>query len=435
MDCTRLYCEALKEYSCDLHFHGLYAGGVSDKMLIPVIAEQAKAKGLELVCTGDIQHAKWIEHVRESILEEENGVFTDNESNANFIISTEVETNDRVHSLAYFPDFQAAEQFREKIRKFGSLDCTMCGRPKLRLKPEQVAEIAFDLGAIIGPSHAFTPYTGMYAHYDSVEAAYGGQAKKIDFIELGLSADTYFADLIGKNHNYTFLSSSDAHSPWPHRLGREFNRIKLAKPDFKSLKRALHEREERLVTLNAGLDPREGKYHCSACNSCYAKYSPEDSKRMEWRCPKCGGSIKKGVRDRIMELADHKNEIHPSFRPDYVHILPLAEIIQLSLGLANPASEKVQEKWRQFVQALGNEIKVLLEAKPEELFAVDKKIAEYVLAFRNGWVLYVPGGGGNYGKPIICLSEKEFELKKIGMKEELGCEGRKSGGQKILSEF
>ncbi|MFA4907338.1 MAG: phosphotransferase, partial [archaeon] len=178
----------------------------------------------------------------------------------------------------------------------------------------------------------------------------------------------------------------------------------------------------------------EGKYHCSACNSCYAKFSLAEAGKLGWKCPNCNGAIKKGVRDRIMELANHKEEIHPDFRPDYSRLLPLAEIIQLSMGIASPTNEKVQAKWKEYIDAFGTEINVLVEAKAEDLLCTDKSSAESILAFRNGWVHYIPGGGGNYGKPIICLSQREFDLKKIEMKSELGC-GSKKSAQKSLAEF
>ena len=49
------------------------------------------------------------------------------------------------------------------------------------------------------------------------------------------------------------------------------------------------------------------------------------------RCP-CGGLIKKGVKDRISDIAKWDEPQHPEFRPKYTHILPLAEIISLVHG-------------------------------------------------------------------------------------------------------
>lgn len=37
---------------------------------------------------------------------------------------------------------------------------------------------------LIGPAHAFTPWTGMYKSFNSIYDCY---EKKVDFVELGLS--------------------------------------------------------------------------------------------------------------------------------------------------------------------------------------------------------------------------------------------------------
>ncbi|MDD5163343.1 MAG: TIGR00375 family protein [Candidatus ainarchaeum sp.] len=424
----------MKEYNCDLHFHGLHSGGVSKNMLLPVIAEQAKLKGLDVCGTADITHAKWLEHVKENIVEEENGVFKSRQFETFFIVQTEIQCKDLVHNLVFLPDLASAENLREKIKPFGILDSWGCGRPRIRISSKQLAEMVFDCGGTIGPAHAFTPYFSVYAHFDSMEKCYSELSKKIFFIELGLSADSYFADLIKDNHNYSFLTCSDAHSPWPHRIGREFTRIKMKKPCFKELEKALREKEEKLITLNAGLDPREGKYHRTACNACFTRYSFEQAVQLKWKCQKCGSIIKKGVRDRILELAELKEETHPDFRPKYLHLLPLAEIIQFSFGAKNPETDSVQAAWKQFVEKFGNEINALVDAGEEELRKVDEKIAENIIAFRKGLVQYVPGGGGNYGKPIICKTKEEFERigKEIEKNLNFSLQEKK---QKKLGEF
>ena len=248
-----------------------------------------------------------------------------------------------------------------------------------------------------------------------VKGCAGAIADKNHFIELGLSAGSYFADLIAENHNYSFLSSSDAHSPWPNRIGREFNRIKWGKPTFGNLVKALKERDDKAITLNAGLDPREGKYHRTACNACYAKYSVKQAERFKWKCVRCKGEIKKGVKDRILELATFSNETHPSFRPNYLHLLPLAEIIQIAFDVKQVNSQKVQSRWRDIVERFGNEISVLVDTPIVEIAEVDKAVSGKIEAFRNGFVLYDAGGGGKYGTPFICDNEREFEIKKAEM--------------------
>ncbi len=421
----------MKSYNCDLQLHGKFAAGVSKSMEIPVIAQQSKLKGLDVLVTADIFHKKWFEHVKENIVEETNGVFCDKNNNAHFIIGGEVEDNKRIHHLLYLPDLQSAVQLREKFFAFGNLDCSLCGRPKLRLSAEQIAKKVEEVGGIFGPAHSFTPYTGIYAFFDSAKEAYGQMGEKLLFIELGLSADTFFADKISENHKYVFLSSSDAHSPWPNRIGREFNRIKMNKPDYKSLVLALKNREEKMVELNVGLNPMEGKYHKTACNECFEQYSLEQAKQLNFKCIKCGSQIKRGVRDRIEMLADTKKETHPNFRPPYLHSLPLAEIIQLSTGAKNVNSQLVQSKWKDLVERFETEIKVLVDASIKEITEVDAQTAKKIDSFRKGFVHYIPGGGGKYGIPIICDNEQEFEK----VKKELAEKEKSKKGQKTLQEF
>ncbi len=426
--------DEVREFNADLHFHGLYSGGVSKNMLLPVIAEQAKLKGLDICSTADITHAKWLEHVKQELVEESNGVFKHKQFDTFFIVGTEVECMNRIHHLIFFPDIAAAEKFREQLKPHALLDCFGCGRPRVRLTAEQVAQKAVDCGAIIGPAHAFTPYFSVYAHFDSVQTAYGSMGKEINFIELGLSADSYFADLIKENHNYQFLTASDSHPPWPYRIGREFIRLKMKEPSFKELRKALEEKEEARITLNVGLDPREGKYHMTACSKCFAQYALDDAVKLKWNCPECKGAIKRGVRDRILMLADFKEETHPKFRPPYMHSVPLAEIIQIALDVEGINTTTVQSMWRDFVERFGNEINALVDAPIAELSEVNPRVAQKISAFRNGWVHYIAGGGGNYGKPVICNSKEEFEKKGAELLQEQK-EKKNFAGQKTLGEF
>jgi uncharacterized protein (TIGR00375 family) len=411
----------MQEFDCDLHFHGCYAMAVSKFMKINIIAEQAQKKGLHIVGTADTLHKKWFkEEIQPNLIEEENGVFKHKKFDTNFIIQTEIWCNDNIHYVVFWPDFQAMLSSREKLKKFSPMmDKIGGGRPRINLTAKQTAEIVIDSGGMIGAAHAFTPYFGIYGKYNSIQQAFGELTKKIHFLELGLSADTKMADKIEDHKNYAFLSNSDSHSPWPFRIGREFNRIKMKKPSFKELKKALMEREEKLITLNVGLNPKEGMYHCTACNACYSKYSLKDAKKLKWKCS-CSGRIKKGVKDRIKELSSEKAKA-PSIRPEYVHMLPLAEIIATAEKIKNLRAKKIQKIWKKFVDNFGTENKALIDASIEELKKVHEPTAERIEAFRKGYVIYIPGGGGTYGKPIICLTEKEFNQTKTKNLKEINC--------------
>ena len=138
----------------------------------------------------------------------------------------------------------------------------------------------------------------MYAYFDSVSACYG--SAKIDFLELGLSADSSYGAAIPDLYGIPFLTNSDAHSPYPDKLGREFNRLRLRGPTAKDVVAAIRAGD---VSMNAGFFPEEGKYNRTACTRCYEQYSLEDAVRHQWKCPADGGIIKKGVADRAKELS------------------------------------------------------------------------------------------------------------------------------------
>jgi uncharacterized protein (TIGR00375 family) len=422
----------MKEFNCDLHFHGPQSSGVSKFMEIPVIAKQSELKGLNVVSTSDILNEKWFNHVKKFLIEEENNVFKARDSKTNLIIGTEVNCNKRVHHLIYLPSLESALDLKNSMKGKAIFDSWGCGRPTIRLSAKEIAEKVRDAGGIIGPAHAFTPYYSIYAHFNSLKELYESEEKFIYFMELGLSADTNLADLISENHKYSFLTNSDSHSPWPNRIGREFTRIKMIKPNFINLKKALKEKEEKLISLNVGLNPKEGKYHLTACQSCYANYSLKQAYELNFKCIKCGKDIKKGVKDRVNELKNLNKGIHPAFRPEYMHSIPLSEIIQNAFKVKNVNSVKVQSNWRELIDVFGNEINVLVDASIQEISKINSVIAEYINAFRNGLIVYEAGGGGNYGIPHICKTKKELMEKE---KELMEKEKNKVVGQKLLSEY
>jgi PHP family Zn ribbon phosphoesterase len=90
--------------------------------------------------------------------------------------------------------------------------------PHVRLDGATIAGHVHRFGGLIGPAHAFTPWTAMYAYHDSLEDCYGDLAPYVPFVELGLSADTNYADRIAELKDLTFLTNSDAHAPNPQRL-------------------------------------------------------------------------------------------------------------------------------------------------------------------------------------------------------------------------
>lgn len=419
------------EIDADLHLHGLHSGGVSDRMEIPVIAEQAAIKGLDLVGTGDCLNPAWRDHIRQTTDDLGNGVF-DAENGTAFLATCEVEDQNRIHHLLIFPSLDAAEDVHKVFSRFSD-DIDSEGRPRLDATGERIAQVCEEYGVLIGPAHAFTPWTAIYKEFDSLVGCYGNTTDYLSFLELGLSADTQHADAITEQHRLTFASFSDAHSPWPHRLGREFTRFEVQDVSFREIKKAFERSGGRRTTLNAGFDPREGKYHCTACIDCYQKYAVEQAEERDWRCEECGGRIKKGVKDRIAALSDTEKGKSPDFRPEYVHLLPLSEIIKNVVGHSSPTTKTVQNIYDRFQDRFASEIQILTSADISALKEVNREVGEAVERFRSGGIIMVPGGGGDYGEIIIPSDKDEKERIEENRKDELECRYRPS--QETLDEF
>ncbi|HHQ44985.1 MAG TPA: TIGR00375 family protein [Candidatus Altiarchaeales archaeon] len=408
----------MKNFDIDFHVHSKYSGGVSDSMTIPNIASQSDLKGLDCVATGDCLHKGWLKHIEANLSDVGGGVYSAGGAECRFIMQTEVEDEKRVHHLILLPSIESAQTLREKIQKHcKNIDAD--GRPNVRLNGEQIAGLVLEVGGLMGPAHAFTPWTAVYKEYDSLKDCYGEHLDKVSFLELGLSADTNMADRIQELQDISFLSNSDCHSPWPHRLGREFNRLEMEKLSFGEIEKALKRVGGRRISMNVGLNPVEGKYHMTACTRCYMLFKWEDALALRKRCPECGGLIKRGVCQRLEELASWSEPHHPPHRPPYLHILPLAEVISLAIGVKTLTSRKIQDSWKNLVGEFGSEISILLDVDPAEIKKVDVNVGSIIEKFRSGRIYYRPGGGGRYGTPSLTAVKTEYW-------------GR---GQKTLKEF
>jgi len=381
----------------------------SNRMELPVIAGEAFKKGVQLVGSGDCLHPAWRSELKRLDREGDLLVLDD----TYFIPTVEVEDLNRVHHLILVPSLSKVDELYEHFEAY-SPNINDDGRPSVNLTGEEIAEIARDSESLIGPAHAFTPWTAMYAYHDSLSECYGDLTDYISFVELGLSADTAYADRISEMHRLTFLTNSDAHSPWPNKLAREFTRFEVKTISFEEVTKAILREGGRCPTLNIGFFPQEGKYNESACIRCFKHYTLRDAVGLSWKCG-CGGRIKKGVRDRVEELAD--TSAHPEHRPPYLRIFPLSEIITMALGHSSPNTKTVQAAWNKLIEAFGSEVKVLVDARLESIDFVDERILEAIKVFRENRVILHPGGGGKYGRI------------------ELPTTAEKSIGQASLSDF
>lgn len=336
-----------------------------------------KEKGITVLGSGDALHSGWRAYWDDFPAD----------SSVQIVPTAEVEDSDRVHHLILMETFVEFERL-EALLTPHSRDIATNGRPRVRLRGEEIAGMVHRLGGLIGPAHAFTPWTSLYASFDHLSGCYGEELP--DFLELGLSADNSYAAGIPDLAGIPFLSNSDAHSPDPLRIGREFFAINPANLSAGSV---LEEIRKGRILMNSGFFPEEGKYNRTACVRCYRQFTLGDAVAYLWKCPDDGGRIKKGVADRARELSSGR----PGERPPYLHLLPLAQVIQVLEGTSSPRTKKVQKRYRRLITLFGDEIAILADLPAEELAKCDPEVARAVRALREGDVVLHPGGGGRYG--------------------------------------
>jgi uncharacterized protein (TIGR00375 family) len=372
------------QVNADLHIHSCFSIATSPRMTPPALVEGCLRKGIDLLGSGDALHPVW------------RGMWEEvGEPEVLVIPTAEVEGKGRIHHLIIMEDFAGFAELALMLRPY-SKNLESAGRPFVSLDGCCLASIVHDLGGLIGPAHAFTPWTGMYGRYNHAYECYGEEP--FDFLELGLSADSGYGNAIPELYGIPFLSSSDAHSPSPRSLGREFTRLEV---DGRTGREVLDSIRNGGIVMNAGLFPEQGKYNRTACTRCFVHYSPGEAATHCWTCPCCGGRIKKGVRDRARELSIGV----PSPRPAYCHIIPLIEIVCLAAGTRSPNSARCRSRYEVLIASLGPEIAILIDLPLEAIEDIDPVLSEAIGAFRQGEIAISPGGGGQYGS--LTLPKKK----------------------------
>ncbi|MEN6609417.1 MAG: endonuclease Q family protein [Methanoregulaceae archaeon] len=351
----------------------------------PALLRGCLRKGIGILGTGDALHPEW-RRLWEPHLENDAGIIV--------VPTGEVEDAARVHHLFLFEDFTACEELGERL-KGAATSLSTNGRPHISLTGEKIAREVHDLGGLLGPAHAFTPWTSLYKSYDRVGDCYGDE--KIDFLELGLSADSSYGAGIPDLYGVPFLSNSDAHSPDSSKIGREFNQVEISAPSVKAVMECIRKGN---VVMNAGFFPEEGKYNRTACSRCFTQYSLEEFIRFKGKCPKDGGRIKKGVADRARELSTGAVRE----RPPYRHIIPFSEIIRTIEGTSSAGTKRCRTVYENLLDRFGTEIAVLLTVPVGEIAEISPLIGKAIANLRDGRVVLHPGGGGKYGTFDLVLS-------------------------------
>ena len=369
------------ELNADLHIHSKFAMATSPDLSPETILAGCRRKGIDIIATGDALHPLW-RKMWKSHLNDDAGIIV--------IPEAEVEDEHRVHHVILAESLEQFDALQEAFTPYCS-HLETAGRPHLYTDGETIAQIVHDAGGLVGPAHAFTPWTSLFAAHRTPSDCYGEEP--FDFCELGLSADSSYGAGIPEFQDIPFLSNSDAHSQYPEKLGREFTRLAVEETSPKAVLDAIR---KSAVTLNAGFFPEEGKYNRTACIRCYTQFSYEEAERYHWKCPHDGGRIKLGVRERALSISTVPEEKRTP-RPPYLKIIPLGEIIARTLAVSSPNTKKARALYEKFISAFGRETDVLLSAAESEMREISEPVADAVIAMRSGNIILHPGGGGQYG--------------------------------------
>ncbi len=418
-------------YYADLHIHSKYSRACSRDCDLEHLSWWARRKGITLLGTGDFTHPAWAEELRTKLVPAEPGLFKLREdldrevlrtlppschTPVRFLLEVEISTiykrGDRtrkVHHLCYVPDLDAAAEFTRRLEKIGNLHSD--GRPILGLDSRDLLEITLSSGegGYLIPAHVWTPWfavLGSKSGFDAVEDCYADLADHIFAVETGLSSDPAMNWRVSKLDKFHLVSNSDAHSP--PMLGRNAT-VLDTDLDYFAVRDALASGTGYVGTVD--MFPEEGKYHHDGHRKCGVRLSPEETRKLQGRCPECGKPLTVGVLYRVEELADRDPTAvsgpnatdRPASAGEFLSIVPLPEIMGEILRVG-PKSKAVRQAVDEVVNAVGPEMAVLLEKPLDEIErAGSPLLVEAISRLRRGEVRREAGYDGEYG--VISLFE------------------------------
>jgi DNA helicase-2/ATP-dependent DNA helicase PcrA len=412
---------AADTYVADLHIHSRFSRACSRDLTLPNLSWWARRKGIALLGTGDFTHPAWFDHLKESLVESENGLHRLKDEDevtkrlpgslqastkAQFMLSVEISTiykrDDRtrkVHHLIYMPDFEAAARFNTALGRIGNL--TADGRPILGLDSRDLLEITLESGGYLIPAHIWTPWfsaLGSKSGFDAIADCYADLADHVTAVETGLSSDPAMNWRVSSLDRYRLVSNSDAHSPAA--LAREAT-LFTGTPGYEAVKDG--------VGLAGTLEffPEEGKYHADGHRACGVNWEPARTREHGGRCPECGKPLTVGVLSRVEDLADRP--VGFAKHGHVEHLIQLHEVLGEINGVG-PKSKTVESQLNHLVATLGPELDILRKIPVDAIGeAGGDDIKEAITRLRRGEVRRIAGYDGEYG--VITLFEPG-ELKK-----------------------
>ncbi len=405
------------EIIADLHIHSRHSRATSKNITIENLEKYARIKGVDLLGTGDFQHPEWRKEIDEKLTEDDKGILR-TASGFAFLWQTEISLmysqggkRRAVHLVVLAPNRKAADKITKFLESRGRVDYD--GRPIFGIPcPEFVRALkGIDDKIEIIPAHCMTPWFGLFGSksgFDSLKECFQDQTDKIYAVESGLSADPEMLWKIEEiaSGKVNVISSSDAHSFWPWRIGREATIFEIPELSYENIIKAIRTGQGLKSTIET--PPEYGKYHWDGHRNCNFSCSPEKTKELKGICPVCGKPLTIGVDYRVEKISKHPKGFRPENAKPFYELLPLHEIISLSIGISMQ-SKKAWEIYDSFIKEFENENNILLKVPKEKLLAhFNEKIVSLILKNREGKIQIKPGFDGEYGQAI--LGEKQATL-------------------------
>ena len=430
-------------FLADLHIHSRFSRATSSRLTVPHLAAWSRLKGLAVTATGDFTHPGWREELRTLLVRDDaSGLYRLKEApdiaheapgymapagegdprGPLFVLEAEISSiykKDgavrKVHNLVYLPDFDSVDRLCRKLEQIGNLASD--GRPILGLDSHDLLEMVLETDArgVLIPAHIWTPWFSLFGSrsgFDSVEACFGDLSPHIFAVETGLSSDPDMNRCWSALDRMVMVSSSDAHSG--ENLGREAT-VFAGTPSYDGLFDALRcaaagDTPVGDCTWRGTLEffPEEGKYHLDGHRACHVVLEPQETHRLNGRCPVCGRELTVGVLNRVMALADRK-EPQPPAGTGFVSLIPLAEMVGELLGVGSK-SARVRARCAELVSRLGPELSILCDLPEETVRREWELLGEAVSRMRQGHVFRQGGYDGEYGVVRVFTPEERERL-------------------------
>jgi uncharacterized protein (TIGR00375 family) len=442
----------------DLQIHSKYSRACSRDLIPKNIEFWSEKKGIGIIGTGDFTHPKWLLELKENLEETRPGLYQLHETpsfspphegekvgvrpKVMFMLTSEISSiykqGDkvrRIHNCLFAPNFAAVDRIVLGMQKHGA-NLSADGRPITGIHCDELVKIIKDADQanVIIPAHAWTPHFGIFGSlsgFDSIEEAFGDQAKHIFALETGLSSDPKMNWRLSSLDKYTLVSNSDAHSL--RKIGREANafEVDLEKLSYSEIIRIIKERNPKEFLFTIEFFPEEGKYHLDGHADCKFSCEPQRTKKLGGICPVCGKKLLVGVLNRVDQLADREYGFMPERSIPFRSVIPLEEIIAETFGVG-VQSKKVMEIYDKMTaktlapsplplgeggwrpgEGIG-EFGILLDLSKEQIASISSPaIAEAVIRVRQGQVKVEGGYDGVFGKiHIYSEEERDTILKK-----------------------